>query len=100
MSQVTEDEFIDIASRMAQELQDVIADAETAGCVNPFPGVKELIDEWESIYIRTHPSWQKEIVERGSDEEKKVLDVIAREHPEAGELYILEEESTVRQKGR
>ena len=76
MSQVTEDEFIDIASRMAQELQDVIADAETAGCVNPFPGVKELIDEWESIYIRTHPSWQKEIVERGSDEEKKVLDIV------------------------
>ena len=50
---VTEDEFIDIASRMAQELQEFIDDAEQAGCKNPLPNTKELINEWENIYQRT-----------------------------------------------
>ena len=66
MSNVTEDEFIDIGNRMAQELQDVIADAETAGCSNPFPGMKELINEWEEIYSRTL-TWQKTINDDDND---------------------------------
>ena len=61
-SEITQDEFIDIGSRMAQELQDCIADAEAAGCENPFPGMKELIDEWEAIYARAN-TWKSDIAD-------------------------------------
>ncbi len=60
MSDVTQEEFIDIGSRMAQELQDFITDAEKAGCKNPLPGTKSLIDEWENIYSRAN-NWQQDI---------------------------------------
>lgn len=46
----TQDEIIDIASRMGQELQDMIDEAEAAGCKNPLPGTKALLDEWEATY--------------------------------------------------
>ena len=50
---ITESELIDIASRMAQELQDFIDEAVDAGCENPFPGTAALIEEWETAYRRT-----------------------------------------------
>ena len=60
MSKVTEQEFIEIGTKMAQELQDCIADAEYAGCVNPFAYMKEIIDEWEAIYQRCD-TWKNDI---------------------------------------
>lgn len=45
-----QDEILEIATRMAQELQDIIDDAEDAGCDNPLPGTKALLDEWEAAY--------------------------------------------------
>lgn len=45
-----QDELIEIAERMAQELRDIISDAETAGSVDPFPATQALLEEWESIY--------------------------------------------------
>lgn len=62
MNEATKDELIDIASRMAQELQDFIDEAEQSGCENPFPGTRTLIDEWEAIYKRTHLCWQQKIL--------------------------------------
>lgn len=53
MSDITESELIDIGSRIAQELQEFIDEAEQAGCSDPLPGTKALIDEWEDIYNRT-----------------------------------------------
>lgn len=50
---ITESELIDIASRMAQELQEFIDEAD-AGCENPLPGTAALIEEWESVYRRTN----------------------------------------------
>ena len=51
---VSESEFIDIGSRMAQDLQEFIDDAVKAGCKAPLPGTKALIDEWEAIYSRAN----------------------------------------------
>ena len=63
MSDVTEDEFIDIGSRMAQELQDFVDEAETAsGDENSLSCVRELIDEWEAVYKRTGLGWQSAVV--------------------------------------
>lgn len=45
-----EHDFIDIGSRMAQELRDFVDEAEQAGNENALPGVKALINEWETIY--------------------------------------------------
>lgn len=42
------DQLLDIASRMSQELQDFIGEAEHAG--SPLPSVKLLVDEWETIH--------------------------------------------------
>ena len=38
------------ATAMAQELQDIIGDAEDAGCKNPLPESQALIDSWEALY--------------------------------------------------
>lgn len=38
------------ATAMAQELQDMIGDAEDAGCKNPLPASQALIDLWEALY--------------------------------------------------
>lgn len=35
---------------MAQELQEIIGEAETAGCENPFPAIQGLLKEWEVFY--------------------------------------------------
>lgn len=56
---VTQEELLDIGSRMAQELQEFIDDAENDGNKNPLPGVKQLVDEWEEIYSRANGTWQK-----------------------------------------
>lgn len=54
MSEVTEEEFIDIGSRMAQELQELVDDAiKSSGEEDSLPGVRELIDEWEAVYKRS-----------------------------------------------
>lgn len=41
-------QIIEMATRMAQELQDFIADAEQAG--SSLPGTQALVDEWEELY--------------------------------------------------
>jgi hypothetical protein len=38
------------ATAMAQELQEIIGDAEDAGCENPLPVSQALIDLWEALY--------------------------------------------------
>jgi small-conductance mechanosensitive channel len=38
------------ATSMAQELQEIIGDAETAGCENPIPTSQALVDLWEALY--------------------------------------------------
>lgn len=54
MSEVTEEEFIDIGSRMAQELQEFVDDAvKASGDENALPGVRALIDEWNDVYKRS-----------------------------------------------
>jgi len=35
---------------MAQELQEIIGEAEAAGCKNPFPATQGLLKEWEVFY--------------------------------------------------
>lgn len=35
---------------MAQELQEIIGDAEQAGCENPFPAIQGLLKEWEVFF--------------------------------------------------
>jgi len=72
MTTVTEEEFIDIGSRMALELQDCIDDAEKAGCKDPFPGMKDLIDEWEAIYSRCN-TWVNDLAGDGDIAALKLL---------------------------
>ena len=55
---VDRDELIDIAVKMAQELREIIDEAKEAGCVDPFPGIELLLDDWEAIYKRTDQCWQ------------------------------------------
>ena len=61
---VTEHELIEIACRMAQELQEFIGDAQESGCENALPGTQALVDEWESIYRRTDESWKSMAVSK------------------------------------
>ncbi len=61
MEKVSENEFIDICSRMAEELQGFIDDAQEAGCIDPLPGAKELINVWREIYNRCD-TWKQDIV--------------------------------------
>lgn len=63
---VTEGEFIDIGSRMAQELQEFIDEAERAGGDNPLPGTKALIEEWEAIYARSD-TWMEDIASSSTE---------------------------------
>jgi len=44
------DEVIEIGIKLAQTIQDVIDDAEEAGCDNPFPDFKMLLNDWEAVY--------------------------------------------------
>lgn len=43
-------EAIRIAINMAQELQDIVDEAEAAGCTNPFPSTQALLNEWNAFY--------------------------------------------------
>lgn len=38
------------ATAMAQEIQEIIGDAEDADCKNPLPASQALIDLWEALY--------------------------------------------------
>ncbi|WP_396586429.1 hypothetical protein [Bermanella sp. R86510] len=44
------EQLFEIAEQMAQELRDIIADAEEAGCSNPMPATQALLKDWESAY--------------------------------------------------
>lgn len=44
------EQLLEIAEQMAQELRDIIADAEEAGCNNPMPATQALLKDWESAY--------------------------------------------------
>ena len=67
LGEATPEEMIDVASRMAQELQDFCDEAEAAG--SPLPGVLELINYWEMIYSKTALSWKNPLV-TSADEPK------------------------------
>tara|TARA_B110000196_G_C21141544_1_gene664062 strand:- start:41 stop:238 length:198 start_codon:yes stop_codon:yes gene_type:complete len=43
-------DVIKLSIAMAQELQEMIDEAEKAGCKNPMPATKALLDEWEAYY--------------------------------------------------
>jgi ArsR family metal-binding transcriptional regulator len=43
------DQIENWADRAVQELQDLIDEAEEAGCQNPYPGTAALIDEYNQI---------------------------------------------------
>ena len=75
MSHATQEEIIEIAAKMAQELQDIIGDAEKAGCQNPLPGVKALIDEWEDVFSRTQGSWMKKLAHTDNSN-SNLLDIL------------------------
>ena len=67
---VEEDELIEIGTSMAQALLEIVEDAEEAGCENPMPGIKALIDEWEEIFKRTQSGWQFQLQDEIEDEHK------------------------------
>ena len=46
------EELVETATLMAQELEDIITEAEEAGCDNPFPEIRALLNDWESIFKR------------------------------------------------
>lgn len=68
---VTTEELIDIACLLAQELEDFISEAESAGCDAPFPGTRALLDDWEAIYKRTGYEWKQAIL--NSDVESTLI---------------------------
>lgn len=72
-SKPTQDDFIDLGSRMAQELQDFVGEAEAAGGENPLPGVTELINEWDALVQRADP-WQQAIAADGTPTHIAALD--------------------------
>jgi len=52
------EELLDIASRMAQELQEICDDARQAGC--SLESTQALVDEYEKEYFsKTNLSWQQ-----------------------------------------
>lgn len=71
----TLEEVIEIATRMAEELQEFVGEAITAsGDDDALKGTQDLIEEWESIFRRTHLSWQPEIDHLAGDVEIKIPD--------------------------
>jgi hypothetical protein len=70
---VTQEELIEIAARMAQELCDVMCDAVAAGCKDPMPETQALVDEWEAIYRRTDGHWLNTVNEEDSEPESNLL---------------------------
>jgi hypothetical protein len=54
-STASKDEILEIAVCMAQELQDLVDEAEQPDGENPLSGASQLLDEWDEVYKR---SWQ------------------------------------------
>lgn len=55
------DKLIEIATHMAQELQEFVEEAEKAGCKNPLPGTQALIDEFNEEYKKSDNAWQNQL---------------------------------------
>lgn len=73
MSDVSQEELIDIATKLAQTIQDVIDEAEEAGCDDPFPDFRLLLEEWEAIYKRCGVSWQAQLMDSDDNHEEQLL---------------------------
>ncbi|MEY8203967.1 MAG: hypothetical protein RPR40_02735 [Bermanella sp.] len=56
MELATQGEIIEVASRMAQELCDLIGEAQESG--SDLPGVQALVDDWEAVFKRAAHDWQ------------------------------------------
>ena len=56
----TAENLIEVGTKLAQELQDILDDAHKAG--SDLPGVQALIDEWETAY-QQHEPWQNKITD-------------------------------------
>jgi len=57
---VNQDDLVEIAERMSQELQDFVDAANEAG--SPLEGTKALLDEWNEAFARFNAlTWQSSI---------------------------------------
>jgi len=66
---VNQDDLVEIAERMSQELQEFIDAADEAG--SPLEGTKALLDEWNEAFARFNSqTWQGALLELPSDEEQ------------------------------
>ena len=72
-SKPTQDDFIDLGSRMSQELQEFVDEAAAAGSENPLPGVTDLINEWDALVQRADP-WQTAVAENSGPSRIAALD--------------------------
>lgn len=70
------DELLEIATRMAQELQDFIGDAEACG--SSLPGTKSLVDEWETAYQKAQP-WQEQLANEANDDDMLAIPAFLRQ---------------------
>jgi hypothetical protein len=59
MSEPTFDELLNIAERMAQDLQEYRDAAEKAG--NPDSATDELLEEFHALWRRTNRNWQGDL---------------------------------------
>jgi len=73
---VTEHAYIQIGSKMAQALRDIIDEtclsencqATTELCPTHAPDLAALVDEWEQIYRASNHTWQKQITNTEADD--------------------------------
>ena len=72
-SKPTQYDFIDLGSRMSQELQEFVDEAVAAGGDNPLPGVVALIEEWDALVQRADP-WQTAITDDSAPSHIAALD--------------------------
>ncbi len=75
MQPATQEEIIEAASKMAQELLDLIADAQQCG--SDLPGSQIVVDEWEAVFKRTQSDWQNDILNATHPEEENLSFVFA-----------------------
>ena len=83
----TENDYINIGTKMAQALQDVIDDTcatencqpTTERCEIHAPDLTELVDEWETIYSNANIGWQKQIINTKADDDK-FIDTLGLTH--------------------
>ena len=105
-NQPTTDDYLCIGTRMAQELQEFIDEAEA--CVtaeeyaNTLPGVKALIAEWDEIVKRSGLDWRQQIEaiywpDSGNElgrctvsNETTLLELSATYHGDRDEFWIIE----------